>query len=429
MKEKKYIDRLYQEKFRDFEATPRDAVWQSIAEKLQQEEKRRPVVAPLWSRLAGVAAIFAFLLLIGEWILPVQPGAAVVNQDAEETTNPPLVTPQNTRIAIVPFEIEPVTEQQIASNATSIPELIEQERKQVQISTLEIGSKNAIFDTFSPVAGTTLGKDKSSTTPAAKKKSLLEAIAENEELEIAVNTSERKFEVSTHAAPIYYGNLGKGNFLDPRFNYNTSKGEITYSYGINLAYTLNDKIKIRSGVNKVNMSYNTGGVAYQTVAGVAGVAPLKSVSLESGITVTKSAGDKMAGRQPTGGTLRNPAGFLTPGELNQKMGFIEVPLELEYNLFAHKFELNIIGGASTLFLDENQVSLNSASISAQGRATNINSVSFSTNFGFGLDYNISKKFKLNLEPMVKYQLNTFESPSEDARPYYLGVYSGFSYKF
>lgn len=431
MKEKKYIDRLYQEKFRDFEATPRDAVWKSIAVKLQQEEKQRPVVVPLWSRLAGVAAILAFLLLIGDWILPVQNGAAVVNSEAEEITTPPSFMPLNTQFAILPSEVKPTTEPLKAFGDVKIPKEIENIRQPVRISALDRSAKNAIFDTSLPIANTTLEKEtstpqKANEIPEVQKKSLFEAIAEKEEVEIAANTPGTKFEISTHAAPIYYGNLGKGNFLDPRFNNNSSEGEITYSYGINLAYQVNDKIKIRSGVNKVNMSYNTEGVAYQSVAGTA---PLKSISLESGTTVTKGAGDKMSGRQPTGNTLRNPAGFLTPGNLNQKMGFIEVPLEFEYNLIAQKFELNLIGGASTLFLEENEVSLNSASISAEGKANNINRVSFSTNIGLGLDYNLSQKFKLNLEPMIKYQLNTFMSPSQDSRPYYLGVYSGFSYKF
>ncbi|WP_029036326.1 hypothetical protein [Salinimicrobium xinjiangense] len=429
MKEKKYIDRLYQEKFREFEAAPRDAVWKSIAEKLQQEEQRRPVIAPLWPRLAGVAAILAFLLLIGEWILPVQRGTSIVNQDSERTTTPPSVSPANTRLTIVPSEVGQKSEISISLSTNSISQISEEERTPVKIASLETGVKNVIFDTPSPIAGTNLQKEATSTTPEAGKKSLLDVIAENEEVEIAATSPKTKFEVSTHAAPIYYGNLGRGNFLDQRFNNNSSEGEITYSYGINLAYNLSDKIKIRSGVNKVNMSYNTGGVAYQAVAGVSGAAPLKNVSLESGTTVTNGAGDKMSGRQPTGGTLRNPAGFLTRGNLNQKMGFIEVPLELEYNLFAHKFELNLIGGASTLFLDENQVSLESTGISAEGRANNINSVSFSTNIGFGLDYNLSNKFKLNLEPMLKYQLNTFDSSTENAKPYYIGVYSGFSYKF
>ena len=35
MKEKKNIDRLFQEKFKDFEHTPKEDVWKNIAEKLK----------------------------------------------------------------------------------------------------------------------------------------------------------------------------------------------------------------------------------------------------------------------------------------------------------------------------------------------------------------------------------------------------------
>jgi len=135
------------------------------------------------------------------------------------------------------------------------------------------------------------------------------------------------------------------------------------------------------------------------------------------------------GRKPTSSVNRASIGSLEPGLLNQKMGFIEVPVELEYNLIDKKFELNIIGGASTLFLDENSISLNSGNSTAMGEASNLNEISFSTNIGLGLDYNLSEKFKLNLEPMLKYQLNTFNSASSENQPYYLGIYSGFSYKF
>lgn len=426
MREKKYIDRLYQEKFRDFEAAPREAVWKSIAAKLQEEEKK-PLATPLWTRLAGVAAIFTFLLLIGEWILPVQKGPGVANEKTNETLQSPSSLPVNSSLAIVPLEVEPSTETKILKDAESVSANAGQNKRNTELLTSKMNSQNAIFGTQVLVASNELKAEKESL-PIIEKRSLLEEIMieEEETTDIVTNTSKTKFEISTHAAPIYYGNLGKGNFLDPRFNNNSSEGDVTYSYGINLAYNISNKIKVRSGVNKVSMSYTTNGVAYQAVAGTA---PLKSVSLETDAPVTPVAVGTASGRQPSGNTNRSNVGFLIPGDLNQKMGFIEVPVELEYNLFAKKFELNIIGGASTLFLENNEVSLNSSSISAEGKANNINNISFSTNIGLGLDFNISDKFKLNLEPMLKYQINTFESPTEDSKPYYLGVYSGFSYKF
>ena len=39
------------------------------------------------------------------------------------------------------------------------------------------------------------------------------------------------------------------------------------------------------------------------------------------------------------------------------------------------------------------------------------------------------KLNLNLEPVFKYQLNTFTNTSGDFRPYFVGFYTGLSFKF
>ena len=64
-----------------------------------------------------------------------------------------------------------------------------------------------------------------------------------------------------------------------------------------------------------------------------------------------------------------------------------------------------------------------------GEANNINSTSYSANFGLGLDYSLSKQWNINLEPQFKYQLNTFNNTSGNFRPFFIGVYTGLSFKF
>ena len=64
MKEKKNIDRLFQERFKDFEATPSDAVWKNIESQLNQKKNKRRVI-PVWWRYAGVAALLLLFLTIG----------------------------------------------------------------------------------------------------------------------------------------------------------------------------------------------------------------------------------------------------------------------------------------------------------------------------------------------------------------------------
>ncbi len=435
MKEKKYIDRLYQEKFRDFEAAPREAVWKSLEARLQEKQKRRAAV-PLWYRYAGVAALLAFLLMLGDWILPVPPSAAVANEEIEETTLPPtspsisparsqeISAPSGATRAIVEYD-----NSQEESDLNSTPVIALNNSRKEQRNTEEAASKialrNAIFDTPVPVAEVPLQQEKKNSIPEELKPSIFDALKPSEETEIASSERKSNFEVSTHATPIYYGKMGKANPLDVGYN-DSREAEVTYSYGVRLAMNISEKVKIRSGISRVDLSYSSSGLGYRTATGIYSVRNASLVRVND--TDVKMVTGGVDGRTRSS-TNRTPSGIITQGNLNQKMGYIEVPVEFEINLVEKKLELNLIGGGSTLFLDENEVTLNTGNISAAGKAENLNDVSFSANLGLGLDYNLSEKFKLNLEPILKYQINTFDRPTGDVQPYFFGVYTGFSFKF
>ena len=82
-----------------------------------------------------------------------------------------------------------------------------------------------------------------------------------------------------------------------------------------------------------------------------------------------------------------------------------------------------------MFLEDNSIAVvNNGNRNEIGEATNVNNVSFSTNLGLGVNYKITSSLQFNVEPTFKYQINTF-SNSSNFNPYYLGVYSGFSFKF
>ena len=42
MSDKKHIDRLFQEKFKDFDVNPSDKAWDGIEARLQKKKKKRP---------------------------------------------------------------------------------------------------------------------------------------------------------------------------------------------------------------------------------------------------------------------------------------------------------------------------------------------------------------------------------------------------
>ena len=104
--------------------------------------------------------------------------------------------------------------------------------------------------------------------------------------------------------------------------------------------------------------------------------------------------------------------------------------ELNYTLINKNFGISVIGGFSALLLGNNEVSIEAGDFNeVLGEANNLSSLSFTTNVGLGLNYSFSKKLMFNIEPMFKYQLNPYTDSSVNFKPYYLGIYSGLSFKF
>ncbi|WP_431133183.1 hypothetical protein [Psychroserpens mesophilus] len=257
------------------------------------------------------------------------------------------------------------------------------------------------------------------------------AIAETDNTEEKEEDEEKlnRWSVSPSVAPIYFSSLGQGSPLDNQFVENTKESEINMSYGINGSYAVNKKFKIRAGINKVQLGYKTNDVLiFENTNPVArGRRQIANVNLT----------DSMS--QHSIYSARNfkfdnaPATLFTKelGSLDQQLGFIEVPIEIEYNVIERKIGLNLIGGFSTLFLSENDVYavLNDGNRTRLGEASNIKDLSYTANFGIGIDYNFSKQFQFNIEPTFKYQINTFNNTSGDFKPFFIGVYTGLSFKF
>src|SRR5690606_2279699 len=89
--------------------------------------------------------------------------------------------------------------------------------------------------------------------------------------------------VAPNAAPVFFNSLGKGSSIDSQFNNNSKSSETNMSYGITASYAVSKKLSVRSGVNKVNLGYNTNDVvAFQSVGGGSSISFLKNVKPELG---------------------------------------------------------------------------------------------------------------------------------------------------
>lgn len=538
MSERKNIDRLFQEKFRDFEVMPDEKVWQSIEAELKEKKKRR--VIPLWWKVAGVVA----LLLLGLMVFNrfSSPANAVENNvvtndpntngDGNATGNPSenntanngpensvpnnagsgqaspngttvpanpsekLLTPNagNNAVAVSPSAAGSPNKQLHEREINNHPSPNVEKRPGFKKPTALGHSGDAIAtspdkqgkqqlsgdanpgktpaDAIAPNQGiATVGDKKSSQgdLPAdglnpsttrqndqkttndklevqspqstgiaannaeVKKDSAAVATVEPNALEELLNEKENnvtsreqkinRWQITSNVAPIYFSSVSKGSPLDSRFEGNRKSYTTSLSYGMGAKYAINKKLSIKSGVNAVSLEYNTNDIVFFQTENARMIENVKPSVAGAFVQVeTKPENNAVT----TLGRTRNQYN----GEVNQKIGYVEVPVEMTYKLVDKKFGMEVIGGLSTLVLNRNEVSLLSSGLNMNiGEASNLNTVHFSTNVGMGFKYSFLKSFQANLEPMLKYQINTFSNDSGNFKPFFFGIYTGVSYKF
>ena len=463
MKQKKNIDQLFNERFANHQADPPSHVWDKVQARLEKDKKDR--VIAIWWRTAGVAASLALIISLAGLLDATQSNVVVEQQQNIEQSpaaNPkidkaleinlrqdkPRVATSNNAAqnnAIKPqVKSSDNTVSKNKPNVLKTPEnavvkLVAKKDAGVLSKNFPVISENKEIintETVVPTGSSTVIASKEKISPEeTEKQSIYDAIEEQKQLvskeAVANNTNpqENLWEIAPNIAPVYYNTLSQGSSIDASFADNSQSGDVNISYGIGVRYALSDRLKIRSGISNVALSYSTSGI--ELGDGPVSLA-LKTIDYASEGVVVIAQDLGTFSSQNQDGTFGDITPKSTNGEafINQNISYYEVPLELSYTLFDSAFGLDVIGGVSTLLLGNNEVSVSAGSYNeVLGSANNLSSLSFATNIGLGLHYKMSSKFRLNVEPMFKYQLNPYTDSSVSFKPYYLGVYTGLSFKF
>ena len=237
-----------------------------------------------------------------------------------------------------------------------------------------------------------------------------------------------KWAVNSFVSPIFFNSFANGSPISNEFASNEKTFNNSTSYGVGVSYNVNKRLSVKTGVSNLNLDYDTENIAFYS--------SFEDQSKISNTNIERNSNGKYLvlkhEKDISKSVIENQMipSNQNSGKLNQKTQYVEVPLELSYAILNKKIGIAIKGGMSTLFLTENVISISGNDGNMQiGKASNLNNVHFSSNVGLGLSYNFMKNFQVNVEPTLKYQINTFNKNAEDFSPYVIGVNTGISYKF
>ncbi len=552
MSDKKNIDRIFKEKFKDFEAAPPAGLWDAIENNLEQPAQRPKKILPLWLKLAGIAAGVALLLGTYYTLNTYQFSKTSIEQqvvdskdvDSNESQNSTTNsvnkktesnivsdtdhTPTNEQIKTNDSELASTSNQSGKSTDNELKKSSEGEKlntsntsgivnrgAKILKTNSSILNQNSVKDPLGElptlkqttsqkdqaVATTNNSKDMSSsklrsndlnktmTTPQNKplennsevtasnktsntgldadvnkanpntqivdpvkkqpstsdvaqvdvdstktQQPTLDALAQQqneqqEKIKDPEDTFQKAWTATSMIAPVF-SNTSAGSSIGEDFVDNGKVGGVNLSYGVAVGYEVSPRLSVRTGVHRVDMSYTTNDVVYKQpfdpgvqLVSISNFNPT-AVS-DAGSTTASDIGSSFSQEFLADNTF---SGF--QGGITQRLGYLEVPLELRYKVIDSKFSLNVIGGMSALFLTDNNIAITDNNTRLDlGADNNFNDFNQSANFGLGIDYSFTSQLGFSIEPVFKYQLSPLRNNIAGFRPYNIGVYSGITYRF
>ena len=458
MEDKKNIDRLFQEKFKDYEVFPEPIVWKNIEKQLRNQKKRR--IIPLWLRFAGAAAVLLMLVSTGFWLfdqdnnledIPNEIIISNTDNDASPDSEKNDLDKEEKNIdtdQISNFKEENListSNQQNYKSKSNTIQISEGSNPEIEESNTFAAETEGIITNNEPVTKQSIAVEDilNEADVILKDEKALVALEENNEVkedgktdlveemnklndndEIA-EAKTTKWSVGSIIAPVYYNTFSNGSPIDPSLANNNKDGEGSVSYGLKLNYKLSDKFSLQSGINTVELGYVT-----QNVSALLSSSLLEGSETNIDTNIEDVSVAAVSTLSQNSDAFSQRSSIDQEGTLDQNFSYVEIPLEAKYNILQKKLGVNIVGGISTYLLYQNKVTINSFGKSTTlGEASNLNSLNFSGNLGLDFDYNISKKLYINVSPMLKYQFNTFSENSGGFQPYYFGVYTGLNFRF
>jgi hypothetical protein len=257
------------------------------------------------------------------------------------------------------------------------------------------------------------------------------------------NVRTPKWSVTAMASPTYYSGFGSANDEFTKELMASEQAHISYSGGVAFSYKLGEKLSIQSGIYYSSVGQVVGGISsyggfrnYDYTKGDHNFRVLTSTGTiytdNVDVFLLDATGDRVLTRYTNDvfDPIKSKLQYIN-SSLHQNFSYLELPVILRYKLIDRTIDLNLIGGLSYNLLVYNSVYTRyDGSKYVVGGTEGLNPMIFSSSLGMGMEYNLSDKLSLNLEPTFRYYLKPFSEISGiNNHPYSFGIFSGLSYKF
>lgn len=486
MNKKLTIDQGIRNKLDSFEKTPPPGVWEALEKELAQKGKKR--LLPLYMRYAaGITILIATALTFFYFNAPrpeislLEPEGVQVQQEKQmdpatgHKDHPGLVPEPQTKS---PLNNPPKSIQISSSPASKTPSAKALSRQEPELVGEASPANEIVFDKRSKIYPTPVTRNAQSGY-LSQLPTQISAFVPSDRIipaeahtpvsfenlfltknETVTEKTGPEFILSGIASPLYsYRDIKNVNPAITEYFNNSEQGKINYSGGINFGIRAGKRLSFHSGIlySKTGISVNhllaAAGTDYlntETAAPHRNAYSLYLVGNSIG-TIDRSVVSYRDQATPEYSSLNNqetdkdavnylnsqgqydPSGVYSPqeGSVDQYFQYLEVPFLIKYVLIDRIVDLSLLGGISTNFLINSRVFyVNQNEKTELGSTAEIETLSYSGNFGLGLNYALSEKMFLSIEPQFKYYLNSVNPENLiSTHPWTLGFYTGIRYDF
>lgn len=433
------IDLLFRNGLKDYEVLPPSEVWTSIRPAIRK--KQTPFV--LLRAAALVATVLSLSFLAYRWSMEITsgPGNPVVALNEESVA--PAGGPAIFRQQVQQNKVENDNPLFAADASDVIPPVIVVRDESTISASEEITFPSLSAGVFPD--GISRGRTDLMEVSYPGINNLL---TEEYTMVLVPSTGpadkQERWTIAALVAPTYFTRFtGSHNELSRQIM-DSEQPLFSYSGGVALSYKINRRVSIQSGIYFSSVGQMVEGITafsgFQkydntkgdhnfevlTANGTVYTSNTDVFLLNHGLEgrmVTKFTNDVF---DPVKAELR-----YIDNSLRQSFSYLELPFIVRYKLIDKTLGLNVIGGLSSNLLVNNSVYTNiDGGKYLIGKTEGVNSITFSSSLGMGMEYNFTKSLSLNLEPTFRYYLNPFNELSGlKFHPYSFGIFSGLSFKF